>query len=420
MSKKIRLGVFGCRRGISLANGALSNGMEIAFVCDRDEIRAKNASKKLGCPYVLEYEKLLEQDIDGVIVANYATEHAFAAKLALAAGKHVLSECMACFTLQEAVELVEAVEAAPNLVYFFAENYPFFVQNIEMKRLFESGSFGKFTYGEGEYVHPISRDEMGELGETVGHWRNWLPATYYCTHSIAPVMMITGTRPVAVNAIIVPHDFDDLSIGGSVRVNDGTSVILCKMDNGAAVKILPWSSVRDHGQRYRICCAKGSMEWNQGDGQIRISRWDHDFPGMEDKPKSKKYAAELPDDLKEALKHGHGGGDFFVNYWFKHAIVTGEKPLIDVYKGVDMSMIGIQGYRSALNNSNTFEIPDLRIKANRDKYRNDNWNPDPEKPCDNKPMPSVIGKIKPSQEALDYHAKKSAEYRQREIDAANA
>ena len=38
------------------------------------------------------------------------------------------------------------------------------------------------------------------------HWRVWLPATYYCTHSMGPVMMVTGTRPVQVNGFVVPYD----------------------------------------------------------------------------------------------------------------------------------------------------------------------------------------------------------------------
>ena len=412
MERKLKVGVLGGWRGVSVARGAQANGMEIAAVCDRDAVRVKWAARELGCRAFDDYGKMLDSDIDAVIVANYATEHVRAVKQALAAGKHVMSECLACFTMAEAVELVEAVEAAPNLTYFFAENYPFFPQNMEMRRLFESGDFGKFVYGEAEYVHPISPREMAELAGREDHWRNWLPATYYCTHSMGPVMVITGTRPVAINAIVMPHDFDDPSVTNTLRVNDGGSVLLCRMDNGAAVKILPWSGIRDHGQRCRICCNKGSMEWNQGNGALRLTRWDADFPDS-DLPLRQQYDPQFPHEHRQAAQHGHGGGDYFTSYWFGRAIRTGEKPLIDVYRAVDMSMIGIQGYRSALHNSNTCEIPDLHDPAMREKYRHDDWNPDPARPCADKPFPSVLGAIHPTAEAREYHRRVQAEFREK-------
>ncbi len=399
MEKKLKIGVLGAGRGISLACGAKSNGMVISAVCDQNEMLCRKAAGELECQTFCDYTRMLDSDIDAVIVANYATEHVLAVKQALAAGKHVMSECMACFTMAEAVELVEAVEAAPGLVYFFAENYPFMVQNQEMKRVYESGELGEFRYGEGEYIHPIYPNEMAQLTSSPDHWRNWLPATYYCTHSMGPVMQITGTRPTSVNAMAIPYEEYDPIMRDSMRRNDGTAILMCKMSNGAVTKIIPWSHLRDHGQRYRICCSKGVMEWNQGDCNLRICRCHADYPEGTDKPEYCKYAPAFPQEHREALKHGHGGGDYFTNYWFKRAIVTGEKPLIDVYDALDMSVIGIQGYRSVLDNSNSYEIPDFRDKSMRDKYRNDNWNPDPAKPCENKPACSVTGNIVPSAEA---------------------
>ena len=36
-----------------------------------------------------------------------------------------------------------------------------------------------------------------------------MPATYYCTHALAPLMYITDTRPVKVNGFAVPYDGAD-------------------------------------------------------------------------------------------------------------------------------------------------------------------------------------------------------------------
>ena len=125
--------------------------------------------------------------MDAVILANSFHQHAPFAIEALAAGKLVMSETSACHTLGEGVALAHAVEKS-GLTYMFAENYPYMAYNQEMRRLYQKGSLGKFKYGEGEYVHPDPPE--ARVGRSVGknHWRNWIPATYYCTHSIDTVI----------------------------------------------------------------------------------------------------------------------------------------------------------------------------------------------------------------------------------------
>jgi hypothetical protein len=70
-----------------------------------------------------------------------------------------------------------------------------------------------------------------------------------------------------------------------------------------------------------------------------------------------------------------------------------------------MSIVGGLGYRSALNGSNTLEIPDFRKKSERDKYRNDEWNPDPARRKEGDPWPSVLGDIKPPAAGVAYARK---------------
>jgi len=44
-----------------------------------------------------------------------------------------------------------------------------------------------------------------------------------------------------------------------------------------------------------------------------------------------------------------------------------------VYQAVDMCIPGILGFRSILNGGDAVEVPDLRCKCQRDKYRNDTF-----------------------------------------------
>ncbi len=91
MGKKLKVGIFGIRRGGSFAN--IFNSIpdtEVVAVCDNSEIRVKN---------------FLQHGMNIVVLCNYCTKHTPAAIKALKSGKHVLSEVIAYKTLSEGVSL---------------------------------------------------------------------------------------------------------------------------------------------------------------------------------------------------------------------------------------------------------------------------------------------------------------------------
>jgi predicted dehydrogenase len=370
--------------------------MELVALCDTWEERLRALGKQLGVATYTDYGKFLGHDLDAVVLANYFHEHAPFAVKALGAGKHVMSETAAAFTMGECVALVEAVERSGR-TYMFAENYPYMVFNQEMRRLFQEGRVGKFMYGEGEYVHPMSATDINRISCGVEHWRNWLPATYYSSHALAPVMFITDTRPVKVNAFVVAHDPEDPHKGQrTARRSDTASCIVCRMDNGAVVKLLQ-VGLRGHGVWVRIHGNAGLMEnlRHGATGMLRVRR--EPFDKRPGEAVETMYTPEFPEHAAEAAKAGHGGGDFFMNYHFAKAIRTGRPPYLDVYRGVTMAAVAIQGWRSALGDSNTFEVPDLREKGVRERYRKDDWRPGPgrgDAPC------SVLGEVRISAKGL--------------------
>ena len=402
--KKIRVGVVGVGRGQSFARGAGPHlGMELAALCDTWEQKLHEVGEELKVATYTEYDKFLEHDMDAVILANYFHQHAPFAIKALQAGKHVMSETAACFTLAEGVALIKEVEKSGK-IYMFAENYPYMVFNQEMRRLYQSGLIGTFQYGEGEYVHPMSARGINTLSPGLNHWRNWIPATYYCTHALAPVMFITDTRPVKVNGFVIQYAEDDPQYNLIVRRKDAASMIALRMDNDAVVKLLQ-VHLRGHGVWVRIHGSKGLMENRRGPGSdmLRVRR--EPFEKDAGEPVERVYLPDFPAHHEEARKAGHGGGDFFMNYHFAQAIRTGKPPYLDVYRGVVMSIVGILAYRSALNDSNTVEVPDFRKKSVRAKYKNDDWNPDPTRRKKGWPWPSIRGDIKPTKKAIAYARK---------------
>ena len=400
----IKVGVVGIGRGQSLAKSACEQvGMKIVAICDTWAGRLKELGKELNVATYTDYDKFLEHDINAVVIANYFHEHARFAIMALNAGKHVMSETTACFTLGEGVELIEAVEKT-GLIYMFAENYPYMVFNQEMRRIYQSGKIGTFMYGEGEYVHPGDADSWNSISRGMDHWRNWIPATYYCTHSLAPVMYITDTWPKSVNGFVMPYSPDDPVAARSVRRNDAASMVALKMDNGAIVKLLQFN-LRGEGDWVRIHGSKGQMEnLREGDQNIvRLIREQYHEKRID--PVKQIYLPNFPKHHDIAIKTGHGGSDFFVNYHFAEAIRKNEQPYLDVYRGVAMSIVGIQSYRSALNNSAAVEVPDFRKKTIRKKFVNDHWNPAPNRRKKGNPWPSILGDVKPTAKGIKYAKK---------------
>lgn len=399
MDKKIKVGVLGIGRGQSFAQAANEVvGMELVALCDIWEERLREVSKKYGVAAYTDYEKFLEHDMDAVILANYFHQHAPFAIKALESGKHVMSETASNTTLAEGVALCRAVEKTGK-IYMLAENYPYTVFNQEMRRAYQSGEIGEVTYAEGEYNHPMAARDRLRISPGMKHWRSQIPSTYYCTHALAPLVYITETMPVKVNALSIVCEGVDSE---TVRVSDPGSVILCRMDNGAVFRIFGLI-LPGHSNWYRVHGSRGAMEILRGSGyfgsgQIRIwhESWDLK-PGEE---QERIYKPEWPEHGELANKAGHGGGDFWTNFHFANAIRSGEHPFLDVYRGVAMSSIGILAWKSALEDGKPFDVPDFKDEASRKQYESDNWSPWPEDAGPGQPPPSILGFVEPSPDGV--------------------
>jgi predicted dehydrogenase len=383
-SRKIRVGVFGAGRGMTMINVmARHPDAELVAICDKyapllDKCRKITDARGLKVAYYEDFEKFFQHDMDAVVLANYANEHApFAARLLLS-GRHVTSEVLPVETMAEAVQLVEAVEKSGK-VYTYAENYCYFAATQEMKRLYRAGDIGEFTHGEGEYVHDCESIWPAiTYGEKL-HWRNRLYSTYYCTHSVGPVLTITGTRPVRVVGFESPNVQNMANVGYSA----GTSgMIVAQMSNGATMKSLHGSLKREPcAIWYSIYGQKGMMEsdrWHDGVARIHLFKEGDSLTETE----VSYHPRARVDTALSRLIQGHGGGDFYTMHYFLEKILgrSGGEESIDVYQAIDMGITGILAYRSILGGNVPLEVPDFRIPANREAFRDDHYCTNPNAP----------------------------------------
>ncbi|MHB1458214.1 MAG: Gfo/Idh/MocA family protein [Armatimonadota bacterium] len=409
-SKKVKIGVFGGGRGQTMVEVmARHPDAELVAICDYSQHKLKHCSdlaERCGTTITCydDFDKFMEHDMDAVVLANYATEHAPYAVRLLDSGRHVVSEVLAVQTMAEAVQLVEAVERN-NKIYAYAENYCYFRGTMEMQRLYRQGDVGEFIHGEGEYVHDCASIWVHITYGEKNHWRNWTPSTFYCTHSMGPLVTITGTRPVRLTAYETPN-IHKRTVG---CLSGDTSVILCQMNNGATVKILPAAGLkREPGAIwYSVYGSKGMMETDRWG-----SLYDKLNVYLESEGEMRSYTPEywLESELSKTIG-GHGGSDFYTMHFFLDAILgrNSNDYLIDVYQALDMTLPGTLGYRSILAGNMPIDIPDFRDKCVREQYRNDNWCLDPKMAGPGQPtMSSSFGPVEIDD---SLYARQAEEYR---------
>lgn len=370
---KLKIGVFGAGRGIVMIKQIFDNpDARIVAVCDKYEPLLERCKERAaeygveGISYYTDFEQFFLHDMDAVVLANYANEHVpFAIRL-LDSGRHVMTECLTCATMKEAVELIEAVERSGK-IYAYAENYCFTAVRLEMKKRFRRGDIGELMYAEGEYVHDCSSIWPQITYGERDHWRNQMNSTFYCTHSIGPILYMTGLRPVRVSGFQTQNRPFMRELG-SVAGCGGMEIIT--LENGAILKSLHGYLKHPGHSNYQLNGDRGGMK-DVGERKLAV------YTEGEGENCRGKHELYSPEEVVEgSAKSGHGGGDFFTTYYFIGAILgdkTALESIIDVYTAVDMCIPGILAYRSICNQNAPVDIPNLRNKSERDAYRNDTF-----------------------------------------------
>lgn len=408
--KKIRVGVFGTRRGMDLASCLMLMGAEIVALCENRENCLQDAVKRVGKDVAVfdNFEEFINYPMDAVILTNNFHEHAPYAIECFKRNIHVLSECISNGTMAEGVELIRAFEKSKS-VYMLAENYPQMVMNLEMQRVAKSGALGKIVYAEGEYNHPESPNNADFKKVHVyneKHWRNFLPRTYYVTHSLGPLMRATGATPTKVTAfsMFAPPDANrpTADFNGDIASNLTTF-----NDDGSVFRFTACAAFGARHNAYRLCGTKGQIENSRANIAQIILRY-NDWEKPEGENAVQVYEAKFNDKDEELiLKSGHGGADFITMRMFLECVKAGKQPEhpFDIYSAVAMSSVAILAHRSAMEGGKPFDIPDFRKEEDIARYENDRLSPfygadgsEPTLPCCSNP------EYRPTQSQLEKNA----------------
>jgi predicted dehydrogenase len=337
-------------------------------------------------------DELLGSDCDAVAIFTQRGLHAPQAIAALRAGKHVYSAVPAGTTVEELGELVETV-GATGLTYMLGETSYYYPSTIFCREMWRQGKFGRFVYGEAEYMHDMSHGFYQAYQHSGG--KNWLrtagvPPMLYPTHTVSMIVSVTGARLTRVSCLGQVDQSGDGAFGRGLNPWDNefsNETALFRTSDGGTARINELRRVGHWGGRsvrLSLFGTEGCYE-EQPEGDVWVNRsrevtplndllrcvpvaegdrkatgeptdsTQHDFySGMAPVHPTWRLPAELA-----SRPSGHHGSHHFLVDDFVRACTTGSLPPNHVWAAARYNLPGIIAHESAKREGEVLPVPDL-------------------------------------------------------------
>ena len=363
MKNKLKVGIVGAPRGQSFIRSFQAiEETDVIAICDLniDVVEGVASQFNIDQKYT-EFEKMVQSDLDIVVVSTPMPLHAPQSTLALQEGKHVISEVPAATDLQQCWELAKSVENSKKK-YMMAENYVYTKPNILIRELAMQGLFGDIYFGEGQYLHELK--SLNEITKWRRKWQTGRNGCTYSTHSLGPVLQWFDDRVCTVSCFGSGHHYKDSE--SKQYENEDTISMICKTTRGGLVEIrVDMLSDRPAlGQYYSLQGTKGCYEAARGLGdqpKIWLAEHSDQIAWQSLSDFEEQYMPEIwRNPSMEALQAGHGGGDYLEVREFVDSIINDTKSPIDIYESLDMTVPGLVSEVSINRESIPVEVPDFR------------------------------------------------------------
>lgn len=351
--RKIRVGVVGGRFGCSFHWHQHPN-CTVEAVSDLIPDRRDRLMQTYQCTKTHEsLEKMvLDPNIDAIAIFTGAPDHPRHTRLCMEAGKHVISACPACMTLEEAAMLKELKERT-GLVYMNAETSYYRWPTITARRLHQEGVFGDLVYTEAEYYHPSKEDERNALWYYEGKrtWRYGFPPMLYPTHSTAFLVGVTRERLKKVSCIGWGDSEPVLrdNVYNNPFFNETGMFVTNK---GKPFRCNVGWKLNAHGERAQWFGTQAALYMSGSGGQPYVAQ----LPDRQDTIEP-DYWPMVPEAMRK--DSGHGGSHPFLTNEFIMALVEEREPAIDFYESLAFCVPGIVAHESSLKGGEQLDIPDF-------------------------------------------------------------
>jgi predicted dehydrogenase len=362
---QVQFGIIGAAgRGMGYEIPATEDDrVTVTAVCDVSVDGVQRAQEAFDAAetYTDYHEMLWEADLDAVLVATPKEHHVPQSVAALERGLHVLCEVPVARTVEEAKELVRAVDASEG-TFMLAENDVFRREWMLVAELVRDGRFGDVYYARSERI----TNGKDHIEETLWRrtWRVGRNGVTYPTHNLGPLLRwFPDDRIDRITCAGSGHHYSDPR-GESYEQEDSVVMMAKTEQDNLIVHRQDILSERPAaGYRFELQGTGGCFESAaHAEDEHRISLGDEDVD--QQWQSLWEYETEyLPDvwrDLPEiAHETGRDGGDYLVFESFVDAIESGSAPPIDVHEGLDMTLPGLVSER-AIADGEWVDVPDSR------------------------------------------------------------
>lgn len=337
------------------------------------------------------FQQLCDSEADAIAIFTQRWTHGPLAVAALRAGKHVYSSVPAAVTMAELTDLVQTV-GRTGLTYMLGETSYYYPSNVFCRERFRRGQFGRFVYGEGEYLHDMSHGFYEPFSGSNGpDWKQYasFPPMLYPSHSVSMVLAVTGARMVSVSCLGFTDDHEDgifrpeLSHWQNAFSNESA---LFRTSDGGMARINEFRRVGHSGGASVRCSIYGteaSYE-EQANARVWVTRAKEmlDVSGLmvcapirkpDDWQSQRRQGAQedfwgglapvhprgrLPVELN-GQPNGHYGSHQFLVDDFLKACTQGRLPPNHVWQAARYCAPGIVAHESARRGGAVLEVPDL-------------------------------------------------------------
>ena len=290
MSRKIRYGMVGGGRGAFIGAvhriaANIDGQIELvagAFSSDPEKSKASGADFFLSPDRVYgSYQELVTQEaalpadqrIDFVSIVTPNHVHFPAAKAALEAGFHVLSDKPATFDLAEAKELAAIVKKTGRL-YGLTHNYTGYPLVKEARHLVHSGKLGKIRKVVVEYPQGWLATRLEASGQKQAAWRTD-PKRSGAAGCIGDIGTHAENLAEYITGLQISELAADLTAFVKGRKLDDDGNVLLRFKGGAK-GVLHSSQIsvgEENNLNIRVYGELGGLEWHQNEPNTLLVKW---------------------------------------------------------------------------------------------------------------------------------------------------
>ncbi len=371
------------------------------------------------------FDELLKSDCDAVAIFTPRQTHAPFALAALNAGKHVYSAVPVGLNIEE-IGRIETTVRETGLTYMLGETSYYYPSTILCRELWRQGKFGRFVYGEGEYMHDMGHGFYEAFQNSGGpDWKRvaGVPPMFYPTHTTSMITSVTGARLTRVSCLGQKDQHADgiFQKGANEWDNEfSNETALFRTSDGGSARLNEFRRIGHHGGRsvrLSIFGTLGCFEEQPG-GEVFVNHELEVYPLTEllrcepvtgqDRAKDPLRphgtqedfhsdmaavhpAWRLPKEFR-GLENGHHGSHQFLVDDFVRACVTGALPPNHIWAAARYNIPGLIAHESALRDGALLDVPDLGdAPANARMLEDDLAKESPTQPAWTLPEPSRRG-----------------------------